>query len=275
MKIFEILDKENNLSQGVLLYYAKSRTFVIELQDSLDEWTAPLLLTSFVKKGIFTIPRKISALWVRERIIPSGRQNIDAILKTHKLREYDEMKFLELSGGRCSQDSLYIKKIFDLPKYVTDRMRRNLSDCVPCEDHRLLCFFSDGTIGMADLNELSVRAEENVGVAVTEIEKLLRNDALYRSGKITAGGYSVTFNDSIDIPAYALYGAGVMIPLRPDDFLSFLKINVLDTTQTCGILECSRQNLAYMVGQKQLAPVKEDVRGSLYLKGDVLRAYLD
>lgn len=275
MKIFEILDKENNLSIGALLYYEKSRTFVIELQDSLDEWTAPLLLTSFVKKGIFTIPREISALWVKERIIPSGRQNIDAILKTHKLREYDEMKLLELSGGRCSQDGLYIKKISELPEYVTVRMRRNLFDCIPCEDRRLLCFFADGIIKMVDLHDLSVRAEENVCVAATEIEKILRNDALYRSGKITAGGYSVTFNDSIDIPASALYGRGVLIPLRHDDFLSFLKSNVLDTTQTCGILQCSRQNLAYMVEQKKLAPVKEDVRGSLYLKGDVLRANFD
>ena len=161
MKIFEILDKENKLSVGILLYYEKSRTFVIELQDGLDELTAPLLLTSFVKNGILTIPREISALWVRERIIPSGRQNIDAILKTHKLREYDEMKFLELSGGRCSQDSLYIKKVSELPEYVTDRMCRNLNDCVPCEGRRLLCFFADGLIKMADLNELSVRAEEN------------------------------------------------------------------------------------------------------------------
>ena len=99
MKIYEILDRENELSIGTLIYYKKSRTCIIELQDYLDEWKTPLLMTSFVKRGIFTIPRDISLMWVRERIIPSGRQNIGMILNTHKLKEYDEMTFLAKSGG--------------------------------------------------------------------------------------------------------------------------------------------------------------------------------
>ena len=37
------------------------------------------------------------------------------------------------------------------------------------------------------------------------------------------------------------------------------------------ILECSRQNMAYMVKQEQLTPLKEDVKGNLYLKKDVLK----
>ena len=56
MKIYEIFDDENKISIGVLLYYEKQRSFIIELQDNLDEWSAPLLLTNFVKKGIYTIP---------------------------------------------------------------------------------------------------------------------------------------------------------------------------------------------------------------------------
>ena len=96
MKIFEINDEADNLFIGNLLYYEKEKTFIIELSDELDEWTAPLLLTSFVKKGIYTIPRDISFLWVQERVIPSGRQNIGSILTHHKLKSYDEMKLLEL-----------------------------------------------------------------------------------------------------------------------------------------------------------------------------------
>ena len=36
------------------------------------------------------------------------------------------------------------------------------------------------------------------------------------------------------------------------------------------MLECSRQNLAYMLNKDILKPIKEDVKGNLYLKGDVL-----
>ena len=46
---------------------------------------------------------------------------------------------------------------------------------------------------------------------------------------------------------------------------------MLDTTESCNLLECSRQNISNMVNQQKLTPVKEEVRGNLYLKGDVLR----
>ena len=85
MKSFEIIDAELGISIGILLYYEGSAEFIIELQDNLDEWTAPLLLTSFVKKGVFTIPRDISFLWVKKRIIPSERQNIAYIVKKEQL----------------------------------------------------------------------------------------------------------------------------------------------------------------------------------------------
>lgn len=155
----------------LLFYYEKEKNCIVELPEYLDEWTAPLLFTSYVKRKIYTIPRGISSLWVKERVIPSGRQNIKDILAQHHLQSYDEMKFLEISEGRCSQDNLYIKKIDELPDFVIKRQQKN----------------------------------------------------------------------------------------------------ILDTTESCSMLECSRQNISYMVSQGQLAPVKEEVRGNLYLKGDVLR----
>lgn len=57
---FAIIDEETTLLTGILLYYEKEGTCVIELPEYLDEWTAPLLFTSYVKKKIYTIPRDIS-----------------------------------------------------------------------------------------------------------------------------------------------------------------------------------------------------------------------
>ena len=98
----------------------------------------------------------------------------------------------------------------------------------------------------------------------------MSNKSLFESGKVGTGGYSVTFNDSIDIPAAVLYEAGESIPLKLKDFVSFVQRNILDTTDSCNILECTRQNIAYMVKQQQLTPIKEEVKGNLYLKGEVL-----
>ncbi|MCR4903771.1 MAG: hypothetical protein K6A23_12995 [Butyrivibrio sp.] len=261
MKIFEIFDEEINLLIGTLLYYEKSKTFIIELKENLDEWTAPLLFTSFVKKEIYTIPRDISFLWVKERIIPSGRQNINSILSNHNLKTYDEMKFLELSEGRCSQDNMFIKRIDSLPKYIKKRNLQNLTDCIVLENNTLLCFFNDNTVRKIELAKLS---------PIEGIDKVTKNKKLFESCKLGTDGYYVTFNDSIDIPAHILHKSGVLIPLSHDDFISFVQKNVLDTSEVCIEIECTRQNLSYMVKQGQLKPVKENVRGNLYLKNDVV-----
>ena len=261
MKIYEIFDEENKLSIGVLLYYEKQRSFIIELRDNLDEWTAPLLLTNFVKKRIYTIPKEISFLWVKERIIPSGRQNISDILNRYKLKSYDEMKLLDLSEGRCSQDNLYIRKIDELPDYVIERQKKTVTECLVMEENTILCFFVDETVRKVDLAKL---------VEVEGVEKVTANEALFQTGKVGTGGYSVVFNDAIDIPASVLYESGIKIPLKLNDFIAFIQKNVYDTTDSCNILECSRQNISYLVKQQQLTPIKEEVKGNLYFKGDLI-----
>lgn len=260
MKYYDIFDSENGYSTGTLLYFEREKAFIVELDDGLDEWTAPLLFTAYVKRGIFTIPRDVSLAWVRERIIPSNRQNINQILKNHKLKEYDEIKFLEISEGKCSQDSLIVKKAEVLPEYVKKRMLHNLSDVVISDDS-LLGFFKDDTVRKVPFEKIYL---------MDGAEKLKNNSRLLESGRVGAGGYYVTFNNSIDIPAAGLYKAGTKLPLKKSDFLNFVRKNILDTSEVCGMLECSRQNLAYMLNKDILKPIKEDVKGNLYLKGDVL-----
>lgn len=262
MKIYEICDEENEMSVGTLLYFEKEKSYIIELQDDLDEWTAPLLLSSFVKKGVYTIPSSISLLWVKERVIPTGRQNINSILETHKLKEYDENSFLEISEGKCSQDMLYIRKINSLPAYVMKRARRNITECTIVEGNQLLCFFADDTVKKADISKWT---------DLDDINRVVNNQMVFESVKVGTGGYSITFNDSIEVSARLLWDRGKLIPLTPNDFLSFVRRNVLDTSECCEILECSRQNLSYLVKEKSLNPIKENVKGNLYLKGDILR----
>ena len=265
MKAYEIVNEEEHLSIGVLMYYEKEHTFLMELAASLDEWDAPILLSRYVREGIYTIPRDISRLWVTARVVPSDRQNIDAILRNHKLRSYDEMKLLEVAEGRCAQDSLAIRRLSKLPDYVIERMKKNVVECFITEDEALLIFFADETIRKVKRSELSIFD------SIEGMDAVLTNDSLYRSCKIGTGGYFVTFNDSIDLPAAGLYAAGERIPLRRCDFLSFVKNNTLDTSESCSLLGCSRQNIAYMVKQNQLTPLREDVKGTLYSKGDIIK----
>jgi hypothetical protein len=262
MKVFEIIDESPELLIGALLYYEKEKSFIIELCEGLDEWNAPLLLTSYVKKGIFTIPKDISLLWVHERLIPTGRQNINSILSTHRLKEYDEMKMLEISEGRCSQDNYHIRKTDILPAFVEKRSHRNLKDLVVLNNNRLLCIFADETMKLVDLAKCPPERD---------ITKIMRNSLLFESGKVGCGGYSATFNDSIDIPAHVLYKHGKTLPISFKELLTFSRKNLLDTAACCEELQCSRQNLAYLKEQHIITPIQENVKGSLYLKGDVLK----
>ena len=266
MRIYEIIDEENNASVGILLYYEKEKTFICELKDGLDEWTAPFLFAGFVKRGIYTMPRDESLNWVRSRIIPPSRQNIDFILKTHKLKEYDENVFLEISRGICSQDSLYVKPIKELPQYVLDRQMRNLSSVMRLSGHGMLCVFNDGSVRKIELADIS-----GIPKLEADIEKVLKNDELFASCKLGTGGYFITFNDSIDVPAWKLYDEGEKLSLSAEDLQMIFKTGLVDTSSACEMLNCSRQNLSYMVGKGLLSPVMNDVKGNLYSRDDVIR----
>ena len=65
-------------------------------------------------------------------------------------------------------------------------------------------------------------------------------------------------------------GRGIIIcPEWETDFYNFVQRNVLDTTKTCGILQCTRQNLSYLVNEKKIQPILHGTKENLYLKGEV------
>ena len=262
MKIFEIIDEESSTYIGCLICYEKSEDYAVELVDDIDEWTAPLLFDKYVREREYTIPRKASRLWVEERVIPSDRQNIAFILKNSKIKSYNVIKLLELSKGKCSQDNMYMKAIDDLPDYVKDREKHFVKECVALSANRLLCFFNDSTTRISHLSEYAY---------VNKIDTVMRNEKVYKSCSVAAGGRCITFNNSIDIPYHILYESGDRLGITLDDFLTFTRQNILDTTKSCEVLDCSRQNVAYLVQTDKLNPVKEEVRGGLYLKADVLK----
>lgn len=260
MRSYNIIDGDLNQNIGCLICYEKSEDCVVELIDGIDEWKAPLLFDRFVKEGVYTIPRKASRMWLEERVIPSDRQNLAAILKNHNLREYNIFKMLDISKGICAQDSMYIKPINEIPKYIELRTKEYVRECAALSNGRLLCFFNDSITKIIHLSEF---------IDIDKIEYVMRDKKLYESIKVVTGGRCVTFNDSIDIPAYRLRQSGENVPISLDDFITFTRLNILDTTDSCNMIECSRQNLAYLTKKQKLIPIKENVRGSLYLKSDL------
>lgn len=267
MKTYAIYDEQLERAEpiGYLFYYEKAQSFIIELAADLDEWQAPLLFQGLVRKGIYTIPKDIALMWVQERIIPSGRQNIGEILKTHKLKEYSEMAMLSLSKGRSSQDDCYVKEIREdeVPESIKNRWSGNVVECFPTERGDMVCMFCDNTARLICLDKLADK--------YPEIAHVIRYRELLESMQVGVGGYSISFNESIEIAALDLVKIGTLLPLQASDFYGFVQKNVLDTTNACLMIECSRQNLSYLVKEKRLTPIIQGTKENLYTKGEISR----
>lgn len=277
MKIYEIRDSVQDISIGTLIYYERARAYIVELEEKLDQWNSPLLFANYVRNGVYTMPREVSAMWVSERVIPSGRQNIQSILQRHKMKEYDEMRLLELSEGRCSQDDLYIRKMDELPKYVKKRNAHNLVDVVFEDDYTIVCLFVDGVVKkllMKDVVAGVKTINKKAGSRLYDAERLkqvLMSENLYKSGEMFVGGYGITFNNTIDVPAYLLYSINKEQQIVAADFEEYIKKNILDTGSVTEVLQCTRQNLSYATKQGYINPIKENVKGNLFRRGNIIK----
>ena len=267
MKSYAIYDADLNrtIPIGYLFYYEKAEEFVIELCEDLEEWDAPLLFQGLVRQGIYTVSCEDSLLWVKERVIPSGRQNIGMILKSHHLKKYSEMALLALSKGRCAQDACYLNEVreWEVPETIVERRKKNVQECFVTEDKQLLCMFKDNTVRKVDLTKLVD--------SYNSVVHVLKNEDILRSAKVGVGGYSVTFHGTIEIPATELRKVGILLPLTTADFCDFVRNTVIDTTEACDKMECSRQNLSYMVKEGKVNPVIRGTKENLFLKGEIER----
>ena len=265
MKVFAIHDDEIDIknSIGYLFHYERSNSFVIELVNTLDEWNAPLLFSTLVKRGVYTIPKDIAMLWVQERVIPSGRQNIGLILKNSKMAKYSEGKLLALSQGKSSQDACYVKKIDvkDLPDWVIQRQKSNIFEAFPIVDNRIVCLQNNDYAIAVDLEKCLDQ--------VPKLYTVLSDERLMSTLKVEAGGYGVCFNDSISVDKDTLINNGVVLPIYARVFTDFANHSVINTTEACTILNCSRQNLAYFIKNKILHPIKESWKENVFLRGEL------
>ena len=113
MRVFAIRNADDPLQRdaALLFYCEREKKFRIELPDDASPWNTPLILSSVLIHGSKTVNAYWSKVWVRQRIVPPERQNIDHILKENEICSYDEFALLLKSEGRCVQDSFYISEI--------------------------------------------------------------------------------------------------------------------------------------------------------------------
>ncbi|MDR2712816.1 MAG: hypothetical protein LBB91_06860 [Clostridiales bacterium] len=93
---------------GTFRYSTADMQFSLTIFADIPLIDLPLSLDGFAKHGKYELGHDDTLDWVRERICPPGRQNIDSILHDLGLAEYDEMALLSYTNGRCDKDELYL-----------------------------------------------------------------------------------------------------------------------------------------------------------------------
>lgn len=267
MKIYAIRDATDNAQKDLayLLYYETEKRFYIELPENADPWETPLLLSAFAQKGEHTINSYWSEMWVRQRIVPSDRQNIGQILRDNGLKAYDEYALLMLSAGKCEQDDYYLVPCgaHDLPDAVVRRFERKIEDVVPLQNCSLLVFFRDGTIRKCELDKYFEGAPRF---------SILRNRPdFFAHVRIQSGGYGVQWDENLSIPDSELYKMGKRILLTTDDFRTFASERIINAAEAAEVLGCSRQYINTLVKTDKLHPIKSSEKSTLFLKSEVLK----
>lgn len=268
MKIYAVRDEaaqDTRKDLAYLIYYEKAKCFYIELPEDADVWETPLLLSSFAKKGVKTIGAYFSMLWVRQRIVPTDRQNLGQILKENGLEEYDEYALLMLAQGRCAQDSYYLSEISEpeLPKSFASRYRKRIMDVIPEKNGCLLTFFQDGSVKKCNIPSLTQDDPR--------FSPILKRRELFEAVKVSVGGYEISWGENLTIPDFVLYDNGSASSLKTEDFTCFAAHGLVNTSKTAEILGCSRQYVDELARSGQLHTVKADARNKLFLKSEVMK----
>lgn len=243
----------------------KEKRFYIELPEDVDQWEAPLLLSSFLKRGEKTVNSYWSLMWVRQRIVPSDRQNLGQVLKENGLREYDEFSLIMAGKGRCAQDDYFLDEIseVDLLRKFSERYEKRVEDVVPLKKECLLVFFRNGKVK-------KVSARKIVG-ANPFFTAILNQDTLFDKVMIQPGGYGVYWNDRAIIADSELYLHGDDINLSLEDFCDFVSNSVINTAEAMELLSCSRQNMNDLVKRGKLSPIKREQKDTLFLKSEIVQ----
>ena len=264
MTIFEIRDESaDDRLLGYLFYYPKRKRFYAELLSELDEWNAPFIFWEKVKKGQFSIGHEKSMEFVRQRIIPSDRQNIGMILKDNNLSEYDEYRLLYLSRGRCAQDDIYLVKADeeDINVEIKERLSKKVDDVMPLSEKRVMVFFKNHRTGIADIEKL--RKEDRL------FSRILSEEDLFKNVKISPGGNGIEWGSSVNISAEELYKECKEIDIKYEDIIGFMANRIVDTSEATQLLGCTRQYINQLVKQDKIKPIKEGSNNNLFLCRDI------
>jgi len=265
MKVYAI--KNDNFSEvpAYLIYSKAGDKFYIELSENTDPWKTPLMLSTFAEKEITTIDPYHSKMWVRQRIIPTDRQNLGQILRDNGMRAYNEYELLLLGHGRCAQDDYYIEQIGseDVPEGIRKRMTRRLRGAIQLGNGEYLVYFYDDSI-----KKYSAKAytEDKKAANLFKIHPTETDN-----GRTLPEGYGLSWGEDICILYPDIYKDGIDMPLTYPELLNIIQNGLVNASQASEMLGCTRQYINELVKKGKLVPIRSSGKNTMFLKSDLFR----
>ncbi|MBR1759044.1 MAG: hypothetical protein IJ744_10035 [Lachnospiraceae bacterium] len=264
MKLYAIKDAERaGFLIGYLLYFPNRKDFFIEISEDLAEEEAPIFFDSFLRRGKRMVHTDWSKKWVQQRIIPPDRQNIAGILKEWGWKEYDEFRFLTAASGRCAQDEMYLEEI-DLsvcPKQIGETALRTCKEVIPLKNRRLILLHRNDTAGIVDLTSW-IEEEPERG-------RLQYDTAMFHEARLRAGGREISWRDNLWITLEELEKMETLLPFSCEELEQGFLGRLMETDEVCKTIDCTRQNVDYLIRKGKLHPVKKGARLTLFARGEV------
>ena len=149
----------------------------------------------------------------------------------------------------------------EVPVNIVKRMDSNVSECFLSEDGQIICLFWDNVTSKIDLNILATGNKK--------IQNILKNKELLESVRVGVGGYTIAFQDYVEIPKEILREKRWILPIGAMDFYHFVQNNIISSVNACESMGCSRQNLSYYVKANRIEPVMYGSKENFYTKGSV------
>ena len=266
MRIFSIKNDlfDSNKILAYLIYYENSKKFYVEICKETDPESLPIIFKHFFEKGEVFINSYWSERWVKERIIPSDRQNISQILKQNNMQYYDEFLMLLSTRGRCCQDDYYIEEIkySKLPHEIIDRFQYKLEDCIQINNSQIMVFFADDTIRKINLIELALYDDK--------IMYFLKNDLPIQI-QVESGGYGIIFPNGSVISNTVIYKLGIDVAISFSDIKKYISERIVNTEEVSELLNCSRQNVNDLIKREKIVPIKRNKKNNLFLKNEITK----
>ena len=108
LRTFGLFDGALNKKVGIFRYDSDKKEFSMTIFKDALPADLPLSLELYAANGVFELNNQDVLNWIRGRICPPGRQNIQSILEELGLPEYDEFGILMHTMARCDKDELYL-----------------------------------------------------------------------------------------------------------------------------------------------------------------------